>query len=131
MEVFTEYYIENWNKTFNGDEAGLEAVLERAGDTVGNNVNRDIHNVSDLPYTLADNVFKAVCAQADYIESNGGLDGFTDTYQSGNVKIGSFSFSETTGSTKGAKLLPAHELCDAARAYLINTGLLCNRAVVV
>jgi hypothetical protein len=126
METFCDYYITKWNPAFDGDTDELTAVLSRAGDTVGNTLPVLYLDMAQIPFYLAENVYKAVCTQADFINSNGGLAGITDTPTGGNVKIGSFSISE-----ESVKPLPAYELCEAARGYLAKTGLLNAVAAVV
>jgi hypothetical protein len=126
LQTFIKYYINKWNPAFNGNTEELTTVLERAGDAVGNVLPVLSLDMTKIPYYLAENVYKAVCTQADFINSNGGIAGMTDTSTVGNVKIGSFSISE-----ESVKPLPAYELCAAARGYLVKTGLLNSVAAVV
>lgn len=69
----------------------------------------------------------AVCAEAEYIGTCGGIEGFTDSVN-GNVSsltVGSFSISKNGSSdggagTAGGSMLP----CPAAVAFLDKAGLL-------
>jgi hypothetical protein len=118
-ESLLDFYTTVWNTAFAGDEQSLTAVLTRAGEIVGNSLSKSESEIGELPYFLANDVKKAICTQADYMNSNGGLAGFADTPVGANVKIGNFSISEESTTP-----LPAYELCEAARGYLYKTGLL-------
>jgi hypothetical protein len=121
LETYLDYYKSKWNTAFEGDENVLAAVLERAGNIVCTVVNIAKLDVNELPYYLAENVCKAVCTQADFIIASGGITNDTDINTSSNIKIGSFSISEeTTGKQSSLEF----ELCETAKAYLNNTGLL-------
>jgi hypothetical protein len=114
MESIHNFYINNWNTAFEGDEEALDRKLRNACDVISCSVNNlDIFSV---PYYLLDNVYKAVCVQADESE-----DIPAENY---SYKIGSFSVSEKTENKKNG-------LCEKAKAFLVNTGLLCNVAAVI
>jgi hypothetical protein len=113
MESVYEYYTTNWDPNFTGDTAALHRKIDRAGETIANNINTaDFFN---LPYYQLDNVYKAVCVQADEEDA---------PYENYSMKIGQFSVSQKSENKKTA-------LCDRAREYLNNTGLLYNTAAVI
>jgi hypothetical protein len=109
-----EYYTTAWNPNFSGDSNLLHQKIDRACDTIANNINTV--DFFDLPYYLLDNVRKAICVQADESE-----DIPAENY---SYKIGNFSVSEKTENKKTG-------LCEKARCYLINTGLLRSVAAVI
>ncbi len=71
MELIN-FYRTVWRGGFDGDETELEAILSRASDVVDDAIylsGVEVKSVSEL-YIV--NVFKAVCTQADHIDSCGG-----------------------------------------------------------
>ncbi|MDR0975214.1 MAG: hypothetical protein LBL80_05930, partial [Ruminococcus sp.] len=108
------YYITKWNPGFSGDTDELNHKLSRAGDIISNNINK--LDFFDVPYYLLEDVKKAVCVQADSIkESTAGA----------SYRIGKFSVTTDKEFSSGKNIL-----CDAAKLYLYNTGLLLSTAVV-
>lgn len=115
-----EYYTGTWGGSFSGTEGEFNALLSRAIDVVDNTIFLTGVTVATVSTTWQDRVYKAVCSQIDYIDSNGGADGMTDGSY-GSVSLGKFSYSaDTTGGANGS----ATKLCDMATSYLLPTGLL-------
>jgi hypothetical protein len=114
MESIHNFYINSWNTAFDGDEAALDRKLGAACDVISCSVN-DL-DIFSVPYYLLDNVYKAICVQADESE-----DIPAENY---SYKIGNFSVSQKSENKKTG-------LCEKARGYLINTGLLRNIAAVI
>ena len=83
-------------------ESDLNALLERASDIVRQNSIYTLDDIEKLPSFMQENIKKAVCAQAEFIEMNGGI----ETFSSGNVSSGAgFSigkFSMSGGSSSGS-----------------------------
>lgn len=122
MELIN-FYRTVWRGGFDGDETELEAILSRASDVVDDAIylsGVEVKSVSEL-YIV--NVFKAVCAQADYIDSCGGVQSMNES-AGGSVTLGKFSYSLGTGGTKGSVDNMGCELCRQAEGYLMSAGLL-------
>lgn len=115
-----EYYTDTWHGSFDGTTEELTLLLSRATDTIDNAIFLTGYTVDTVPTTWQDRVYKAVCSQADYIDSNGGVDSMTDGSY-GSVSLGKFSYSANskTGGTSNST-----SLCDMAVNYLLPTGLL-------
>jgi hypothetical protein len=105
----------------------LEKLLKRAGHVVDNYILHDVEPWQQQQYDLA------VCAQAEYIGSVGGVDAYVDISNGGtsSLTIGSFSISgggggSTSGgsSSAGGASVP----CSAAIAYL-DKGCLLGRSM--
>lgn len=115
-----EYYTDTWGGSFSGTEGEFNALLSRAVDVVDNAIFLTSVTVATVSTTWQDRVYKAVCSQIDYIDSNGGVSSMTDNSY-GSVSLGKFSYSaDTTGSASSN----ATKLCDMATSYLLPTGLL-------
>lgn len=115
--VTADYYINEWGGTFDGTERELQTLVSRAVDVINNAIclsGKTVEESSD------NRVFKAVCAQADYIISCGGIE-YMNESGGGSVSLGKFSYSEGSG---GGSSVSACSLCEQAREYLIPTGLL-------
>ena len=100
----------------------LEKLLKRAGHIVDNYILHDVKPWQQEQYDLA------VCAQAEYIGSVGGVEAFTEINNggTGSLTIGSFSISAGSGggssgsnSSSGGASVP----CPAAIAFLDKAGL--------
>ena len=120
--TLTEFYLQKWDGSFSGTERELKILLSRAADVVDNAIYLSGVDVESVPDELKDRVFKAVCAQADYIDSVGGIDCMNDS-GGGSVSLGSFSYSDR-GSASGGSEERACHLCSQAESYLLPTGLL-------
>lgn len=115
-----EYYTDTWGGSFSGTDGEFNALLSRSIDVVDNAIFLTGVTVATVPTIWQDRVYKAVCSQIDYIDSNGGVDSMTDGSY-GSVSLGKFSYSaDTTGGANGS----ATKLCDMATSYLLPTGLL-------
>ena len=76
----------------------LDALLDRASDIVRQHTLYRLDDIGIFPESIQENIKKAVCAQAEYIGSCGGLESFN----SGSIpsfSIGNFSM---TGSGKNS-----------------------------
>ena len=116
-----EYYTDTWGGSFSGTEGEFNTLLSRAIDVVDNTIFLTGVTVATVSTTWQDRVYKAVCSQIDYIDSNGGVSSMTDGSY-GSVSLGKFSYSaDTTGGANGGS---SNTLCNMATSYLIPTGLL-------
>lgn len=98
----------------------LPTLLDRASDIVRQHTICRLDDISALPSFMQENVKKAVCSQAEFIDQNGGLDGLT----SGGVtsfSIGKFSISGGA-SGNGSSRSPA--VSPLMLSYLEAVGLL-------
>lgn len=113
------YYKDNWHGSFDGSEEELRILLSRAADAVNIAITMSGYTVHTVPDMVAENVKKSVCAQADYIEAQGGVSCMADAGSVVSATIGKFSYqSGASGSAAGSML------CSLAYQYLIPTGLL-------
>lgn len=119
-----DFYLNEWKGSFDGEAGadGLKLLLSRASDVVNNRIYLSGYTVETAPETLKTAVYKAVCAQADYIEYNGGADAMSDNGDMSSVSLGKFSYSG--GSQGGSSARSTSQLCEQATAYLRTTGLL-------
>ena len=127
MAVTAEFYRDKWHGGFGGyvgSDEELNVLLSRASDIVNNAVFLSGFTVDTVPSQLDEQVKKAVCAQADYIDSSGGVEAMGESVAT-SVSLGGFSYS---GSDGGAS---ACTLCRQAESYLLPTGLLCRGVSVV
>ncbi len=110
----TEYYKNVWHGSFGGSDEELSRLLSRAADIINYEIFFSGYTVGSVPEYIAEQVKKAVCAQADYIEAQGGTESVTeDKYNS--VSLGKFSYSgESTSSL----------LCTFSQSCLAAAGLL-------
>lgn len=115
--ITADYYINEWGGTFDGSERELETLLSRASDVIDNAIYLSGKSVAD---SSDSRVLKAICAQADYIISCGGIDCMNEN-GGGSVTLGKFSYSDGGGGSSSA--LPCF-LCEQAETYLLPTGLL-------
>ena len=124
----TDFYRTIWNGSFDGTEEELSLLLSRASDAVDNAIAMSGYTVGTVPEILAAPVKKAVCAQADHIEAQGGAESLTDGSYS-SVTLGRFSYS--AGSESGSASASGASLCVLAESYLAPTGLLYRGVAVV
>ena len=109
-------------------ENDLNTILERASDIVRQNCAYAIDDIGKLPYFMQENLKKAVCAQAEFMEMNGGSEAFA----SGNVSsgagfsIGKFSMSggNSSGSASDISGKISERNSPEMLAYLDAVGLL-------
>ena len=86
------FYKDVWKGSFDGSDEELSLLLSRAADIVDNAIAFSGCTVETVAEVYKTRVCKAVCAHADYIENNGGIDILTDnSYNS--VSLGKFSYS--------------------------------------
>ncbi len=111
-----DFYRNNWHGTFDGSEEELTLLLSRARDIIDNAIYLSGVTVDTVPDVHRERVYKAVCAQADRIEANGGVGTLTESGCS-SLSLGQFSCSvDLTGSLE--------PLCLLSYEYLHPTGLL-------
>lgn len=82
----------------------LSVLLDRASDIVRQNIFYNIDDIEKLPGFMQENIKKAVCAQVEFISSNGGLESLNSNGTSG-FSIGKFSMSSgnsVSGNSSGA-----------------------------
>lgn len=118
--MIIDFYKNQWKGKFDGSDEELKMLLSRTADIVDNAIALSGYTAETVPETLKTRVFKAICAHADYISNNGGVDSLTDTSYS-SVSLGKFSYSaDSSGNTDNGALT----LCPLAAGYLAPTGLL-------
>ncbi len=115
----TEFYLNIWKGTFSGTSEELSQLLSRAEDIVNNAIYLSGYTVETAPEIMKENVMKAVCAQADFIEEGGGTAALTE-FPVSSVTLGKFSYSAASG---GDAEESSASLCSLARCYLVPTGL--------
>ena len=79
-------------------ESDPEVLLERASDIVRQNCMDIPDDIEKLPDIMQENIRKAVCAQAEFMEINGGSEAFAGgnlSYGTG-FSIGNFSVSKSS-----------------------------------
>lgn len=124
-----EFYKAEWHGSFAGTDEELSRLLSRASDIVDSAICMSGFAVADIPEPFRASVYKAVCAQADCIDSMGGTESLTESGYS-SVSLGKFSYSEGSASG-GTQSSSAVSLCALSRAYLEPTGLLYRGVAVV
>ncbi len=94
MSIVDEDYYKNVYKGV-PIENDLSVILERASDIVRQNCLYVIDDIEALPSFMQENLKKAVCAQAEFIEVNGGIKEFSaaNSTCSSGFSIGGFSMS--------------------------------------
>lgn len=110
------FYRNEWHGTFDGSDEELSQLLDRAKDIIDNAIYLSGVTVDTVPDMHRERVYKAVCAQADYIDANGGVGSLSE---SGCTSLSLGRFSCSVDST--AKL---EQLCIMSCEYLYPTGLL-------
>lgn len=103
----------------------LDVLLDRASDMVRQSTLCPLDNLSRLPTFVQENVKKAVCAQVEYINANGGLDWINSSGTS-SVTIGKFSMSGSSGGNSSVKQIVSPNML----AYLEQAGLLYRGGVL-
>ena len=114
-----EFYKNNWKGSFDGSDEELEKLLEFSADTVNNTIFLSGYKVDTVPDIFSENVKKAVCSQADFINNNGGIEALSCN-QIQSATVGKFSYTASSSSENSS----LSELCSQAVSYLIPTGLL-------
>ena len=97
----------------------LDVLLERSFDIVQQHTLYRLDDISKLPNFMQENIKKAVCAQAEYINANGGLE-WLNSGGAVSFSIGKFSMSGGSSSGATAKQIAAPTML----AYLEAVGLL-------
>lgn len=98
----------------------LDVLLDRASDTVRQHTIYRLDDISKLPEFMQENIKKAVCAQVEYINANGGLD-WLNSNGAATVSIGKFSMS---GGSSGGASAANNMASPTMLAYLEAVGLL-------
>lgn len=127
----TGFYHNQWNGSYDGTVEELALLLSRAADIVDNAISISGYTVEAVPQLWHDRVCKAVCAQADFIEAQGGAESLTDSpYNS--VTLGKFSYTKAASNASESTLgTSAEVLCPVAQSYLAPTGLLYRGVTVI
>ena len=127
MPIVDEDYYNNIYKGVRV-ESDLSALLERASDIVRQNCTYVIDDIEKLPSFMRENLKKAVCAQAEFMEINGELESFSGgNFSSGaGFSIGKFSMSggNSSGSVGGVSGKISGRNSPDMLAYLEAAGLL-------
>lgn len=115
-----ESYYKNVYK--GADIDNLDVVLDRASDIVRQHTLYTIDKIDCLPFFMQENVKKAVCAEAEYIGNNGGLEALNMS-NAASFSIGRFSMSAGGGGSGNStsNTVPAAPLM---LSYLESVGLL-------
>lgn len=119
MELI-KFYLTVWRGSFEGSDNELETLLNRAADVVNNAIYLSGEEVEGVSEAYKSKVYKAVCAQADYIDSVGGIEAMNEN-TGGSVSLGKFSYS---AGTNGSSDDMGCKLCKQAEGYLMSAGLL-------
>ena len=98
----------------------LDVLLERSFDIVQQHTLYRLDDISKLPIFMQENIKKAVCAQAEYINANGGLE-WLDSGGIASFSIGKFSMS---GGSSGSGSSSQQTAAPTMLAYLEAVGLL-------
>lgn len=96
--VDESYYRDIYRGTEVYDDLGV--LLDRASDIVRQHTLYRLDGVDGLPFFMQENVRKAVCAQAEFIDQNGGLEALNSA-GTASFSIGKFSMSAGTGGGSG------------------------------
>ena len=98
----------------------LDVLLERSFDIVQQHTLYRLDDISKLPDFMQENIKKSVCAQAEYINANGGLE-WLDSGGIASFSIGKFSMS---GGSSGSGSSSQQTAAPTMLAYLEAVGLL-------
>ena len=98
----------------------LDVLLERSFDIVQQHTLYRLDDISKLPNFMQENIKKAVCAQAEYINANGGLE-WLNSGGAVSFSIGKFSMS---GGSSGSGASSQQTAAPTMLAYLEAVGLL-------
>ncbi len=128
LPIVDKYYYNNVYKGVKIEDDDLDALLERASDIVRQSCTYRLGNIEALPSFMQENLKKAVCAQVEFMEMNGGIESFAGgNFSSGTgFSIGKFSMSGTgsSGSSNGAAGKFSGRNSPDMIAYLESAGLL-------
>lgn len=120
--VDVQFYSEVWHGNVTDAET-VERLLDRAIDVINAEIFLTGYTVETVPERLQTPVYKAVCAQADYIDSAGGVEAMSEDTMQG-VSLGRFSYTGGGASGSAAGGSSANRLCEQARMILLPTSLL-------
>lgn len=98
----------------------LPTLLDRASDIVRQHTLYRMDDISALPSFMQENVKKAVCSQAEFIDQNGGLDSLCSG-TAASFSIGKFSMS---GGAAGSGSSRSPAVSPLTLSYLEAVGLL-------
>lgn len=112
------FYRDVWKGVFEGTDEELTLLISRSCDIVNNAIAFSGYTVETVPEVYKDRVYKAVCSQADYIDSIGGVECMSESGYS-SASLGKFSYSADSSADNSP-----FNLCQSARGYLAPTGLL-------
>lgn len=117
------YYTDEWcgNVT---DPEELGRLIFRAVDVVDTEIYLSGYAVDTVPEYMQTAVYKAVCAQVDFIDGLGGVEAMSDDNTMTSVTLGRYSYSGGNSENGAGGGSSASSLCSLARKYLIPTGLL-------
>ena len=121
--VDAAFYTGVWKGALTDTEE-IERLLARAVDVVNSEIYLTGYTVDTVPDHVQTAVYKAVCAQADYIDGLGGVESMSDDSNMSSVSLGRYSYSagSSSGGSDGGS--SATTMCDYARKLLLPTGLL-------
>ena len=100
----------------------LDILLERASDIVRQHTLYRLDDIEIFPGFMQENIKKAVCAQAEYISSNGGLEALCSDNIS-SFSIGKFSMAGG-GKNSSGNYSAAASAAPLMLSYLESAGLL-------
>lgn len=114
-----------YRDTYKGAEVydDLGVLLDRASDIVRQHTLYRLEDVDGLPFFMQENVKKAVCSQAEFIDANGGLDSLCSG-AAASFSIGKFSMSGLGGGNSKAGASPRPTVSPLMLSYLEAVGLL-------
>ena len=100
--------INYYNNVYKGAKIGNdpETLLERASDIVRQSCINLPDDIEKLPDIMQENIRKAVCAQAEFMEMNGGAEAFAnENFSAGTgFSIGNFSVSKGSSGSSGENI---------------------------
>lgn len=119
MSYITQDYYENTYRGESVDWTDFESLCMRAEEIVEE---MTVYRLSEMtflamPEDVQERIKKAVCAQIEYLDANGGSDIDTGNGMQ-SASLGKFSYSGASGSIQQSVYSPR------AQRYLIPTGLL-------
>jgi hypothetical protein len=124
---YRDFYKTEWNPASALSDELLSAYIIKACDNIANALFILSVDNANIPAALTDTFCRAVCAETDYIASNGNSGEAEAEFDS--IQIGSFRMSgikETTAAQSGG----SGGICSRAEEYLAKTGLY-SRAVKI
>lgn len=119
--ITLDYYTDTYLGVNPDDDTALERAIARASDDIDMQTGYGIV-LADLDAAQLAMVQKATAAQAEFYVQNG--DTYNESVGSGSERIGSYSRSGASKAALGA-------LCQRARAYLEQSGLMYRGARVL